>query len=233
MDDLKHLVHLTLKSNNAKTGPIPVSTTSEDTCPPTCPFYRDSCYAHLGPLGLHWGKVTRGERGHTWSKFCARIASLPAGQLWRHNQAGDLPGDGLSINAEALDQLVEANADKRGFTYTHYPLTGESETEAHNRDAVRRANEAGFTINLSGNNLAHADHLASLDIAPVTTVLPSDTDDNTYTPAGRKVVVCPATQRDDVSCATCQLCQRSRDVIVGFPAHGPRKRRASAVAETT
>ena len=34
----------------------------------------------------------------------------------------------------------------------------------------------------------------------------------------------PATQRDDVSCATCQLCQRPRDTIVGFPAHGSRHR---------
>jgi hypothetical protein len=55
-------------------------------------------------------------------------------------------------------------------------------------------------------------------------VLPSNATDNTRTPAGRRVVVCPATQRDDVSCDTCQLCARQRDAIVGFPAHGTRKR---------
>jgi hypothetical protein len=38
------------------------------------------------------------------------------------------------------------------------------------------------------------------------------------------VVICPATQRDDVSCASCQLCQRQRTAIVGFPAHGSRHR---------
>jgi len=51
------------------------------------------------------------------------------------------------------------------------------------------------------------------------------------TPAGRKVATCPATYRDDVTCASCQLCQRKdRKVIVGFPAHGMRKKAASAIA---
>jgi hypothetical protein len=51
------------------------------------------------------------------------------------------------------------------------------------------------------------------------------------TPAGRKVVVCPATYRDDVSCASCGLCARQRSAIVGFPAHGAAKRKADAVAK--
>jgi len=58
----------------------------------------------------------------------------------------------------------------------------------------------------------------------VVVVLPSTQNQNTVTPKGRRVVVCPATQREDVSCATCQLCQRQRDVIVGFPAHGTKRR---------
>jgi hypothetical protein len=54
---------------------------------------------------------------------------------------------------------------------------------------------------------------------------------NVATPEGRKVAVCPATYQDNVSCATCQLCQRAkRKVIVGFPAHGASKRKASAIA---
>ena len=48
------------------------------------------------------------------------------------------------------------------------------------------------------------------------------------TPDGRRVVVCPATYRDDVNCKSCGLCQKARDVIVGFPAHGARKGRIAA-----
>jgi hypothetical protein len=42
------------------------------------------------------------------------------------------------------------------------------------------------------------------------------------------VVVCPATQRDDVTCKSCKLCRvQMRGVIVGFPVHGSRKRMAN------
>ncbi|MFZ9994271.1 MAG: DUF7227 family protein [Steroidobacteraceae bacterium] len=53
------------------------------------------------------------------------------------------------------------------------------------------------------------------------------------TPGGRRIAPCPATYRDDVSCSTCQLCQRRRrGVIVGFPAHGVSKRKVSAIASS-
>lgn len=222
-------VHLTLVSRNVKTGPIPVSTTSAESCPSACPFNnanKGGCYAESGPLAIHWRKVTQGKAGDSYGAFLDKIARLPKGQLWRHNQAGDLMGVGNSLDIQALALLVKANKGRKGFTYTHKPL----DTQAQ-RDAIRDANKGGFTVNLSGNNPAHADSLCDLGIAPVVTVLPADASENTTTPKGRKIVVCPATQRDDVSCATCKLCAiASRDVIVGFPAHGTSKRKASAIA---
>jgi hypothetical protein len=209
-------MHLTLKSANAKTGPIPVSTSPKSTCPTDCAV-RDACYASSGPLALHWAKVSSGERGTDWPTFVAQIAALPDNQLWRHNQAGDLPGDGADIDPVALWDLVQANLGRRGFTYTHY-------RGVDNLAWVRLANERGFTVNLSANDLTDADALADTGAGPVVVVLPSTSTQNTATPAGRKVVICPATQRDDVSCATCQLCQRQRAAIVGFPAHGTKRK---------
>ena len=204
-------VHLTLKSANVKTGPIPVSTTTRASCPTDCAM-ASACYAASGPLALHWAKVTAGARGTDWPTFTQSIANLPEGQLWRHNQAGDLPRDPVLIG-----QLVHANAGRRGFTYTHH-------RDAETIGWVRHANAWGFTVNLSANDLQDADMLAEKQCGPVVVVLPSTATANTKTPAGRPVVVCPATQRDNVSCATCQLCARQRDVIVGFPGHGTRKR---------
>jgi len=219
------LTHLTPVSSNAKTGPIPVSTSSADTCPPSCPFKSQGCYAKSGPLALHWAKVTSGGRGMNWETFCATVAKFPVGQLWRHNQAGDLPGIGEAIDHHALGQLTKANRNRRGYTYTH-----KHTTEA-NREAIRSANANGFTVNLSANTLAHADTLADTNCGPVCVVLPADQKTNTVTPAGRKVVVCPATVRDDVTCASCKLCAVSkRSVIIGFPAHGTGAKKASAVA---
>lgn len=213
---MSYNVHLSPRSANVKTGPIPVSTTTRATCPVDCAM-RAGCYASSGPLALHWGAVSSGVRGTDWSTFVAAIAALPDGQLWRHNQAGDLPGDGHTVDAAALGELVRANRGRRGFTYTHY-------RDVDSLNWVRHANQWGFTVNLSANSLADADALADTGAGPVVVVLPSDQTTNTTTPAGRRVVVCPATQRDDVSCATCQLCSRQRETIVGFPAHGARRR---------
>jgi hypothetical protein len=209
-------VHITMKSANAKTGPIPVSTTTRDSCPADCAM-RAECYAASGPLALHWAAVSAGQRGTDWPTFTAAIAQLPDGQLWRHNQAGDLPVAGGTVDPVKLGQLVAANAGKRGFTYSHH-------RDAASIAWIRHANNWGFTVNLSANNLADADTLASHNAGPVVVVLPSTATVNLKTPGGRAVVICPATQRDDVSCATCQLCQRQRSAIVGFPAHGSRHR---------
>lgn len=220
--------HLTPVSSNPKTGPIPVSTSSAATCPPTCPFnHRNSggCYAEQGKLAIHWRHVTAGTRGDELADFLSKIKRLPAGQLWRHNQAGDLPGEGATIDGRALSRLVAANRGKRGFTYTH------KHTTAKNLDKIRRANAGGFTINLSADTLAHADALKASGAGPVVVVLPADQKTNTTTPDGHRVVICPATVRSDVSCATCGLCAiGNRSVIVGFPAHGPGQKKASAVA---
>lgn len=209
-------VHLTFKSANVKTGPIPVSTTERDSCPSDCSM-RGECYAASGPLALHWNAVSAKTRGTGWLEFTQAIDALPAGQLWRHNQAGDLPQQNGTIDAVKLGQLVAANTGKRGFTYSHH-------RDAASINWIRHANAWGFTVNLSANDLNDADYLAEQNAGPVVVVLPSTQNENTKTPAGRPVVVCPATQRDDVSCATCQLCQRQRAAIVGFPAHGSRHR---------
>lgn len=240
-------IAFTAISRNEKTGPIPVTTTEPITCPPACPFQGSGCYADSGPLALFWRKVRDKQAGMAWRDAMAKIAALPKGALWRHNQAGDLPGAGNAIDFTALDGLVAANKGKKGFTYTHKPVDGMAE-----QLAIAAANNAGFTINLSGNNPAHADSLAELDIAPVVTVLPADMERRNVkgqwletiaeyrarigkpaTPAGRPITVCPATYQDGMNCARCGLCAvANRRAIVGFPAHGTSKKKASAIAES-
>jgi hypothetical protein len=91
-----------------------------------------------------------------------------------------------------------------------------------NRQAIEEANRGGFRINLSANSLAQADQFADLHIAPVTVILPAGTTENTTTPKGRTVVICP-TNTHGVTCADCGLCARMRSTIIGFPASGGQK----------
>jgi hypothetical protein len=174
--------------------------------------------------------VTREDAGVTWDQFCDQVKALPEGQLWRHNQAGDLPGDGRIIDWSALSKLLNASRHTKGFTYTHYSMEHQE-----NQDAIRASNyqnkESGLVINLSGNNLTHADRLASLGIAPVVAVVDQDHPEKSTTPGGRSVVVCPEQTGKAKSCAECKLCQkRDRAVIVAFRAHGVSKKKAIAIA---
>ena len=157
--------------------------------------------------------------------------------------AGDLISDGVTIDAKKLRQLAQANKGKRGFTYTHHDIVN----NPANKKAIRAANASGFTVNLSGNNPAHADQLADENAGPVVTLLPVEygrdkkeslpkykkrlSKLSKQTPAGRPITVCPATFLDDMDCAACGLCQnQNRAAIVGFPAHGFRTKKADAIA---
>lgn len=216
--------HLTKKSSNSKTGDIPVSTTSFKSCPENCELKKNGCYADSGPLAIHWKAVTEEKRGKPWQAFCDEVKKLPIGVLFRHNQAGDLPGNGFSIDAAMLSELILSAMHVRGFTYTHYsPAIGE------NARIIAAANKAGFTINLSAESLEHADALHALNIGPVVTIIPEGLPNTMQTPAGNKVITCPATYRDDISCKTCELCQKQNRPIVAFPVHGTSKKKAAKV----
>jgi len=215
--------HLTRVSSNIKTGPIPVSTSSRVTCPASCPFAKNGCYAESGPLALHWQKVTAAERGESLPRFLAAIAALPVGQIWRHNQAGDLPHTAGRISRRFIRAIIAANRGRNGYTYTHHSLAiGE------NASLIRSANRNGFTVNVSTESMAAADSAIAAGL-PAVLAVPSDEKGTSWrTPAGNRVVVCPAQRSDTTTCADCKLChKRPRNLIIAFIAHGTGKRRAS------
>lgn len=233
---------ITKKSGNAKTGPILVTTSRKNSCPTTCALRDNGCYAAAGPLGMLWSRFsaarsaaksfTQGRyrvRIHTLAGLVSAIEAQNVGALWRHNQAGDLAHTGGVIDRDSLLAIARANrkARARGFTYTHHDMR-----IARNRRAVAAANRLGFRVNVSADTLESADRLAALNIAPVAVVMPYDATTNTVTPHGRKIVICPATQRDDVTCLDCGLCARARDFIIGFPAHGARKKHVTTYLAT-
>jgi len=216
-------------SSNRKVGPIPVTYSSAETCPTTCPLRGNGCYAEMGPGFAHWKRLTAGTRGMDWPDLMKKIEAIPPKQLWRFNVAGDLPPDGDSIDYAKMADLLIANGKSRGFTYTHHAMWN-----PRNQNVVESMNAAGFTINLSANNLEHADELMALGIAPVVVLLPSDAPNTLTTPGGHAVVACPAEHIDNMSCATCGACAvATRKSIIGFHAHGSRKKKVNMIARFT
>ena len=195
---------------------MPVTTSEESTCPTTCPFYGGSCYAKSGfHQRMHWKKVSNKERGGSWDDLTKFVKELKPHQLWRHNVAGDMPHFQGHIRLDLLKDLVQANQESqaRGYTYSHHKLI------THNVEAMKFANNNGFTINASTESLSDAD--AAIDKGlPAVCVVDNSKDVPTETPNGHKVVVCPAQVRD-ITCKDCGLCQQSkRSCVVAFLSHG-------------
>jgi hypothetical protein len=203
-----------------------VSTSPPSTCPDSCALKGNGCYAETGRVRWQWRAAER--NGVAWLSFLAQVRYLPGGQLWRHNVAGDLPGEGNLINPLELGQLVRANKGKCGFTYTHYPMT------PHNRAQVEAAVAQGFTINVSTDRASDAVALRQRGLkAPLVTILPIDAPNDQWL-QGVRIVACPAEKTDKVQCSNCGLCQQpDRGYVIGFRAHGSSKRTVDVIARSS
>jgi hypothetical protein len=148
------------------------------------------------------------------------VRDLPEGSIYRWNQAGDLMGEGNKINSRQLLQLVDANRGKRGFTYTHKPLTPK------NLDLINYANSSGFAVNYSCDSVADAlilrQRLQMIGYTiPITVTVPED-----YESIDPNIKICPAQIRDDIDCVKCQWCAKiDRSWIVAFKMHGSRRKK--------
>lgn len=219
--------HLIWASTNRKLGPMPTVFASKATCPETCPLKENGCYAGCGPINIVWNAVTAAQRGKKWKAFLQDLRGMAAGTLWRFSVTGDLPGIGNRIDKGMLLELALANKGKRGYTYTHKPVEAGTfngvrvsrQVADANLDAVRAANDAGFTVSLSANSPAQADRLAKHGL-PMVSLVPMDTPKTFRTSGGLDGVICPAQELDEMTCYRCGYCQRAKHRLIGFRPHG-------------
>ena len=212
-------------SGNEKTGPIAVTTTEKASCPPSCPFKDNGCYYSTGRGNIHWIKLN--DKGITLKELCGKISNLLPNKLWRHDVAGDFSlKKSERVDNRAIVAITKANKGRKGFTYTHCkPGVG------NNAKLIKYANDQGFTVNMSANNLRQADEYSALNIGPVVVALPEEQTETPVTPQGRRVVICPNNNNKKIQCIDCQLCQKvNRSIIIGFPAHGIGKNKVSEIA---
>lgn len=235
---------LTVKSDNEKTGRMPVSMSPQWTCPKACPYnHGKGCYAAYGPMRIWWNICTKNSlknKIRAFTSFCKRVSQLPEGIIWRHNQGGDLyPQKNFPnrIDYTSAFQLILANLGKKGFTYTHFPVIdqpGTSEEDIKvNRDCINKMNSTGFTVNVSANSPAHVDAIIDSGLeVPVSVTVPDVYKGvkSLKTPAGHTITICPAQTRDDMTCLKCRACMNpKRKAIIGFIAHGSGRKHCMEV----
>lgn len=210
---------------NRKTGPACVTSyLSSDTCPSDCAMARTrACYAKNDNVAIHWRRLDTGAWGASFVQFLDTLAETPtAGLIYRGSVAGDQPPDPAAFRA----YVARAARFKVAFSYSHAWRRPELARE------FRSACALGFTINASCETLADVDAAFAAGL-PAAVVRAPDMPKVEVTPAGRRVVRCPAFA-GDVSCSTCgngrPLCARpERDFAIGFPAHGATAKRALPV----
>jgi len=227
------LFHLSERSENVKTGPIATSYSSMNTCPKSCALY-NKCYGYVTAAKYHWYKVSDGRNGFPFAHFIKRVKALPKGSSFRINVCGDLPGVNLSINGRMLNSLINATNHLTRWTYTHKPVIGRSPIARSNRALIKFANQRGFAVNLSADNLTMADKYLKMGIAPVVSIVRHDAPERGFTPKGTRYITCPAQTRETMTCARCRLCAfKDRKYIIAFRAHAQNKGRIEELTGNT
>ena len=219
--------HFVPKSGNKKTGFMPVTYNSRLSCPDSCIFKNNGCYANNHHIRLNWDKVTSGERGGSFKELLNNIKALKPGTIWRACVAGDIPSNNKGeISRTYIKGITEANQGLKGYTYTHNRLDiGE------NISLLKTANKQGFTVNISTESEAAADNAVLNNLPTVIVVKSTEARRTWLTKNKNRILVCPA-QTNGANCIDCQLCQhRPKNLIIAFKAHGNQARKIDKILD--
>lgn len=229
-------------SENAKTGDIMQSYSSRSTCPKSCVFKNNGCYAEGYRTKMVWDRcedkndaryVINGEQ----LKFdllegaFSKLRKNPTREtiLFRHNVAGDLAIEGTSlIDVNRVDTIAEAlsKANKvvggiiKGYTYTHCAIS------LHASDIIHEAANKGFLINASCETVEEVKHAKSLGINVVIASVNPEETEKELKAVGLYGAQCPAQVNEGMDCNRCQLCAKNRKVVIIFGIHGIYKGKA-------
>ena len=232
-------------SSNKKTGDIIQSYSSRVTCPTSCKFKKNGCYADGYHTARQWDRcdnpedaryVINGEHLTIGLKAAVfdKLRKNPDRNkiLFRHNIAGDIAIEGTStIDANRVDTIAKAIADTnetagnvlQGYTYTHCTI------DLNASNIIHDAASKGFLINASCETVQEVKHAKNLGINTVIASVDPKETVRELKAMGMHGVQCPAQTKDGVSCDSCRLCARNRDVVVIFGVHGTASKKAAKV----
>ncbi len=245
--------HITHRSSNYTTGEMTVIRTTTNSCPPSCPLFNGGgCYDEYANGAIHRrrhdaGAYKAGQYGP--AQYFAAIEHDPQfSPVYRHNEGGDLWGEGDRIDEVLLAEWVAANlrGKKSPIVYTHKPIEGihtrgSDEDRAHNAEALRSVRDlAPFAINVSCDTPEEARRAVALGFDAV--LVTAEDAPRIVKGNGPTLVGCPHKYDSRVQCSpntwgtdrrACgggePLCLRKgRGYVVTFPAHGQGKRKINA-----
>jgi hypothetical protein len=225
------------RSRNKKIGKVAITHASQLSCPNSCPFFNNGCYAEGGRMRVsvtsRLNAASAADPKATPYKIAmdeARaIDKLPANRHLRLHGVGDAKTNAAAQLLGAAVRRYKARAKVKGkivyvWTYTHawrtvlrlmwskhISVLASCETSAD----IRAARERGYATSI---------------------VVPEHLSDKVYEWEGEKLLPCPEQTRG-VTCDKCRLCWnddrlREKGLTIAFAVHGNRGKAAkAAIAE--
>lgn len=226
-------------SSNKKTGDIMQSYSSRSTCPKSCVFKNNGCYAEgCYAEGCHaegcytkmvWDRCEdKNDARYVINGEHLKIGLLEGAfnKLRKNQTAGGIAIEDTSlIDANRVDAIAGAieGANKvvgeiiKGYTFTHCMI------DLHASDIIHDAAHKGFLINASCETVEEVKHAKALGInAVIASVDPKETEKEL-----KAVGLYGAQQvKEGMDCNCCQLCTKNRKVVIIFGIHGAHKGKA-------
>lgn len=209
-------IRLVVSSRNSKTGDIPQTYTTANTCPSSCWWRANgSCYAKGGRCAFHWlDKAGKGQWLSVDQLKRELKQKVVPGALIRHNVAGDLAIPATSqIDSELLSNLTNAYKGFKAYAYTHCP------PNTDNLKAAKKANKAGFTVSFSCERIEAVKVVRAEGLPAVLAV--ASMAKNKRVIDGITFIKCPNTVDSRIKCCDCKKCANpKRKSVIVFPCHG-------------
>jgi hypothetical protein len=207
-------------STNAKLGPVSATYASQASCPRSCPWMGQGCYAEHGLVGYQTRRLNRSAlRGalRIAEAEARAIDTLTGDRLLRLHVVGDARTDAAAreLGAAADRYTRRGNAPRRGrkvWTYTHSW-----------RDVARESWGESVSVLASVETVRDAQEAMAAGYAAAVVVAAFERE-GAYRIDGVTVVPCPHQTRG-VTCRDCGMCRddqrlRSAGLVIAFQAHG-------------
>lgn len=208
-------------NRNKKTGCLGTYRPVGATCPDSCPFLNNGCYAQGGNVNPHQRRASSEIRNSLNSAALALALGAVTGEIVRLHVSGDFAienGDEKEVDVDYIIGLLEIceALDASGFdgvfgyTYTH----------------IEREKIAPYVALLDGYiSVMYSDHFD----AGGAVVWPHDDIDKLREKTNAKVYMCPNQRTDGrVKCIDCGICfdqPETRNRLVAFDPHGSSEKR--------
>lgn len=213
-------------SGNTKTGKVSATYVTQASCPSTCSFRNNGCYAESGKMAFVSRRLNVSTEDNLTVIAQAEadaIRGLTGKLPLRVHVVGDCSADASAriVSQAMLDH--ESKHDQPAWTYTHAWRN------------VSRESWSAASVQASCESPSDEADARAAGYATVRVVAEFEAD-KLYTSAdGSKILPCPQQTGKSADCASCRLCmgpalerRRKHGISIGFAAHGASKRKAIA-----